>query len=350
MSQPWLTIIGGGLAGLSLCDELLSLYAARGERLPGDIMILEQRERYLNDRTFCFFAEQPPQHITYQKYSHWSFSLAEDDRHYQQKGRRYQYFRLAASDVFAHLVARIEHHQQVQLMLGISAESQTLTGGQVVDTRPCKRSDMWIKQCFAGVEIETEKNWDTSAAQLMSNMRLESGRFTFDYILPLTANRALVEVTQFTADIPDQQQLQGYLQQTLNSLGATEKPARQESAVLPMGVLRRSNERLFSQQIRTATGYGYQETKRWAKRCANDIAHQRQPTYNPQSTLLRWFDARLLHIIERRPEQLPEIFMRMAHQLSGDDFARFMSSPSFGCLLKVMAAVPKRPFLRTLYD
>ncbi|WP_404400151.1 hypothetical protein LG288_10050 [Idiomarina seosinensis] len=350
MSKPWLTIIGGGLAGLSLCDELLSIYKSRGEPLPGEIVILEQRHQYTNDRTFCFFATQPPDDVRYQSYDNWTFSLAGNCSGHKQNGSKYQYFRLAAGDVYDTLLGRIENSPQVQLVTGVSADTQGLQDSHVVDTRPCQPSDMWIKQCFAGVEVETKNTWDTSTAQLMGNMRLEDGRFTFDYILPMPDNRALVEVTQFTADPPGTDKLKGYLQKTLSGLEVNTDSLRQESAVLPMGIVRHSDNRLFSQQIRTATGYGYLETKRWAQRCAKNIVNQQKPDYHPQSTLLRWFDARLLHIIENRPEHLPTIFMSMAKQLSGDEFARFISSPSFASLLKVMRSVPKQPFLRTLYD
>jgi hypothetical protein len=109
-------------------------------------------------------------------------------------------------------------------------------------------------------------------------------------------------------------------------------------------------DRLGSQQIRSATGYGYLETKAWARNSARALMQHQPIHYFAQSARKRWFDERLLRVIEQQPEQLPQVFMQMARRLSADDFARFMSQPSVATLFKVIAAVPKRPFLRTLYD
>jgi hypothetical protein len=350
MSKPWLTIIGGGLAGLSLCDELLSLFHTTQRPLPGRIVIIERRAQCSNNQTFSFFAKQAPVGLPYRQFSHWSFS-EQGSRHALVKaGKHFSYYQLAGADVFQQLLDRIGHHPQVELQLGVDADDYQFASEQVIDTRPCDASAMQVKQRFVGVEVEFPYLLDLNTAKLMTNMRMLDGCFTFDYVIPLSPRKALVEITQFAVAPASFQVLSEHLQQTLQSLGVTSVATRGEQATLPMGVKHPSVERLASQQIRTASGYGYLETKAWAQQSATALSQQRPINYSPQAPHQRWFDGRLLRVIEQQPEQLPRIFMRLASRLSADNFARFMSQPTVTTLLKVIAAVPKRPFLRTLYD
>lgn len=347
VAKPWLTIIGGGLAGLSLCEALINQFQ---ERLPGRVVIIERRQHCGNNQTYSFFAKRPPMALPYSKFSQWSFSAQGSSQQLLKKGFRFNYYRLRGDDVFAQLVSRINQHPQVELQLGMDAERAQLASELVVDTRPCDADSMRVKQSFVGAEVELPYNIDPNTARLMANMRMLDGCFTFDYIIPLSARTALVEVTQFAVEPASAAVLSGYLEQSLQALGVTSKPLRHEQAVLPMGLTRQYAERLGSQQIRSATGYGYLETKAWARQTALAIMHQQPLNYFGQSARQRWFDGRLLRVIEQQPEQLPRVFMQMARRLSADDFARFMSQPRVLTLLKVMAVVPKRPFLRTFYD
>ncbi|RUO42042.1 hypothetical protein CWE22_07825 [Pseudidiomarina aestuarii] len=347
--STWLTIIGGGLAGLSLCVELMNVYSARGKRLPGRIVIIERREQYANEQTFSFFAKQPAVGLPYTEYVSWTFGRHNTPIQVQQQGNAYRYYRLAGADVFAELLEQITSHPAVELVLGADADAMDLHGDVVVDTRPCATSDIWIQQRFVGAEVELGEDINPSQAQLMTNMRLLDNRFTFDYILPLDKRRALVEVTQFAVSPATHDELSQILSDRLSELGVSEPPLRQESATIPMGLKVRPNDRLASQQIRSATGYGYLETKRWARQTALNIFMDRAPQFSSFSAGLRWFDERMLSVIERDPDQLPTIFMAMAEKLTGDEFASFMSEPSAVDLFKVMMAVPKRTFMRTLY-
>ncbi len=350
MSEPWLTIIGGGLAGLSLCDELISQCRQARQPLPGPIVIMERRPHCGDNQTYSFFAKSPPSGLPYSKFSQWSFSQQGDSRLVLKKGFRFNYYRLRGVDVFQHLLRRIGEHPMVTLQLDTDVETSQLASELVVDTRPCDINSMRVKQSFVGVEVELPNIIDPNIVRIMTNMRMLDGCFTFDYVIPLSPRTALVEVTQFAVEPASFATLSGYLQHSLDTLGVTNAPRRHEQAVLPMGLQCSYADRLGSQQIRSATGYGYLETKAWARNSARALMQQQPIHYVAQSARQRWFDERLLRVIEQQPEQLPQVFMQMARRLSADDFARFMSQPSVATLFKVIAAVPKRPFLRTLYD
>lgn len=355
MANHWLTIIGGGLAGLSLCDEVIQIFAVSGKPLPGKIRVLEQREQFQNDKTYGFFSRQPPTGIPHQHYSAWRFSCASTaiasnkSSEIEQVGTHFFYYRVNSLDVMNGLIQRLQANINVEIVMGVDATSMPIDSPLVVDTRPCAMQDMYIKQSFIGVEVGLSHPINPNVAHLMSNMRMINGRFTFDYILPLNERRALVEVTQFAKEPAPMAELEQLLQACLAQLGSDGSSTRTERAVIPMGLTRSFSEKLASQQVRTATGYGYLETKRWAKRNACAIFNGKPVQYDNQSALLKWFDKRLLKVVDKQPERLPEVFMQMAGNLTADTFAEFISSPTISSCLHVMTAVPKRTFIRTLY-
>ena len=75
--KPWVHIIGGGLAGLSLASEL-----GRFKKLPGDVIISEPNPSNLEKRTFSYWFqefERPMLHLTIQQ-KHGDWALAKHPR------------------------------------------------------------------------------------------------------------------------------------------------------------------------------------------------------------------------------------------------------------------------------
>ena len=83
VAKPWLTIIGGGLAGLSLCEALINQFQ---ERLPGRVVIIERGQHCGNNQTYSFFAKRPPMALPYSKFSQWSFSAQGSSQQLLKKG------------------------------------------------------------------------------------------------------------------------------------------------------------------------------------------------------------------------------------------------------------------------
>jgi lycopene beta-cyclase len=58
-----------------------------------------------------------------------------------------------------------------------------------------------------------------------------------------------------------------------------------------------------------------------------------------------------LKVLRNEPEQAPELFIRLARGISADAMARFMMDrATILDLLAVVWAVPKKPFLRNLFN
>ena len=60
-------------------------------------------------------------------------------------------------------------------------------------------------------------------------------------------------------------------------------------------------------------------------------------------------DKIFLRVLARMPEKAPDMFLRLAQTLSGDEFAQFMNGHCpWRVRLKVISAMPKAPFLQAL--
>jgi lycopene beta-cyclase len=67
----------------------------------------------------------------------------------------------------------------------------------------------------------------------------------------------------------------------------------------------------------------------------------------PHQAIDLWMDAVLLHVLRQFPQLAPDLFLRMAAALTGDEFATFLSGEAGWRLrLKVILAMPKWPFLK----
>ena len=205
-----LAILGGGCAGLAL--------AARLARLPSPprTIIVEPREGYENDRTWCFWAGEDHEFspLVSRRWPRWRLSAA-DGRELRQSAPGVSYQLLAAGDFYAYALEEIAAAPAIELALGASAGAITAEGPgvrietsagpisarQVIDTRPQPGARALLWQAFAGVEIEAALG-EPEVAGVMCDMRVEPDGFAFDYILPLDEERTLFELTFFTAGKP----------------------------------------------------------------------------------------------------------------------------------------------------
>ena len=102
--------------------------------------------------------------------------------------------------------------------------------------------------------------------------------------------------------------------------------------------------------LRASSGYGFLRIQAWAESTAEELASGRRLSEKPfGSPLERKMDAIFLAAMTRSPHAAADWFARIADQLSGDEFGRFMSqSPSLHLWLKVISALPRAPFVRAL--
>jgi len=358
-----LAIIGGGCAGLSLAERL----ARQG--YTGAVRVIEPRERYTDDRSWCFWARDVHP-LASRRWRSWRFSKADGDRlvHHSDTWR-YQYVR--AGDFYADAEAAIGAGDAIALMRGVTVGSTAadphgvrletsagpLIARHVVDTRPpAQPVRARLHQCFIGAEIEAAGAFDPDAVGLMEDMRLGPHGFEFTYTVPLSADRALVEHTVFSPRPVAPQSLTPDLDAKLSQAGlASARELRREGAILPMGMLDPPapapagvvRAGASAGAMRPATGYAFRRIEAWAERCAAQILAGGPPLAEAgRSDAADWFDSVFLRALAREGAPAPDWFFAMARGLGANGFAHFMSDEArardYGA---VISSLPPAPFL-----
>ena len=370
--HPDLLILGGGCAGLSLAREL----AAAGSGL--DVVIVEPRERYTDDRTWCFWEHDRHHldHLVSQRWHRWRCSRA-NRTVIERSAPGISYQLVRALDFYQDALAvidgssielargrRVEAIRRAGQAWQVETDQGPMRAARVVDTRPPAREHLAgaaIFQCFSGqiLRLCGGQRPDPGAVGLMVDLRNDPHGLLFHYVLPLGEDRVLAEATRF-APVPIGPQvladdLAGLRRQRGWTGAAVEKD---EHAILPMGLpllnhapspgLVRAGTGAGA--LRPASGYGFLRIQAWARACATRLASGQAPIGHPLGPLRqRLMDRLFLDVLRGRPELGPMLFERLFERTDPGALVRFLSdraSPT-DCL-RVVTSLPRMPFLRQL--
>ncbi|WP_295851128.1 lycopene cyclase family protein [Tardiphaga sp.] len=370
-----LIVLGGGCAGLSLALRLAEL----GEDCPRTL-IIEQRTHYTNDRTWCFWDDccariQPLVQHRWQK-----VRIRAGRRSVTVNCGATPYQMLSSGTFYAAALAKISQNPRIELLMDASVfappskhaglwhvetDTALYRGGTVIDTRPAaggpRRGDAMLWQSFYGCEMECDDRvFDAGCADLMNFATGHTTDIRFAYILPVSANRALVEATVFGPDPLDRSALSNDLNAALARCanGSGFRILREENGVLPMGTatLKVDPDPSYLRAgvnwggARASTGYAFQRIQRWADDCARRLAGGQPPVgHPPDSWLLRGMDHLFLSVLRTRSAAAPDLFLSMFENVDAARLIRFLGDG--GTLLdRVMIAsvLPVLPFLREI--
>ena len=369
-----LVVLGGGCAGLSLALRL-----AERPGLCQRVTVLETRQVYRHDRSWCFWRTGPHRYETLVKRSWSSVALRSAGQAVQVDCTSTPYQLLQADDFYNHAREATASSAAVRLQLGvkvlesprpvpggwcIETTSGGLTAAQVIDTRPPnppRQGDALLWQSFLGQELVCDRAvFDCSRVELMDFASDLSGAIAFTYVLPLASDRALIETTIFDPQPHGPADLARRQQMTVQRLcgGAAIHVARTESGILPMGItlpqaeIGRGHWRvgLMSGAARPATGYAFQRIQRWADACSAALRSGCDPVgHAPDPLLTRLMDRLFLDVLRSHPERGPELFMRLFGRASTPRIVRFLSDRgTFLDRAAVAAALPTGLFMRQL--
>ena len=365
-------ILGGGCAGLSLARELVE------QGYLGRVVILEQRTAYTNDRSWSFWSSnnEDDSALAAASWSRWRYSMA-DGRSSVHSVEDIQYHYVPSDRFYRNASALIDRCPKVDLRLGttinsiersgqslqVRCDDQVFNADFVIDTRPPKRQRLeksTLFQCFSGQILRLAPGTikDPATVELMTLMRSDDRGFIFDYLLPMSDQRVLVEATRFSNRIQDHEAMKGDLQRLIQRRGFEALAIEHsEYAVLPMGLP--DPDPASSQPdgvvlagtaagaLRPATGYAYLRIQRWARRCAAEMIRGNGPCPHPKdSRLQRWMDDLFLRVMRQNPDRIPDLFMRLAEQAGPASLVRFLSDrASLTDRIRVIKSLPVKLFL-----
>ena len=372
MSAKRYVIIGAGAAGLSLCDALL----ARG--ITDEIVILDQKLAFTDDRTWCFWnTPHPFRGFAAHCWPRWD--VVQGDGHTaSQTSSCGGYACLRGADFYAAVCRTIQRSANVTLKLGCAIESLRAEADRVVVTgaggaaweagyvfdsrpRPLLSSGLSFSQRFFGQFIRTSTPvFDPSRCTLMDFRASQNNGLHFLYVLPFSPTEALVENTyiqpvsagKITPDL-HRQEISAYLAET-RSL-KTFEVQREEAGAIPMTAqpFPKRQGRVFF--IGTAggcskpsSGYTFTRIQEQCRQIADAVQLGTLDTFRekPAAWRYRFFDLVFLQALQDHPEAFPGYFQRLFSRVPPDTLTAFLSETSTWLSdIQILRSLPLGPFL-----
>ena len=370
-----LAILGGGCAGLSLAMRL----AEAGSSAPSTL-VLEKNAHYKNDRTWCFWDESEPELKNWVDYAWLNFEIKNGSKTFTKNCKNHAYLMLSAQTFYERSLTKIASNKQSVTMLTnqdilevtkthdqtwqIITASGTYSADKIVDTRPNKQindDESLLWQSFVGYEVETSLDtFDANTFVLMDLDASFSQGIGFVYVLPYSANRALIEYTIFADHAFAANQFSKYIQPALLKYlkNIDYKILRSEYGKLPMGnqKIKKTNDPsyvyagLYAGAARPSSGYAFQRIQRWAKECTHAlINHQLLIAPKKDPWILARMDDLFLNVLKSNPKSSAPLFYNLFLHCKTPAVIRFLSDhASLPDYLSIIASMPKLMFLREL--
>lgn len=368
-------ILGGGMAGLTMASALAPSLSD-GERL----VVIEPRESYGHDRTFCYW-DVAPIHADKAVKHRWNrWTVRANGKTALVESKKYSYSYVPADAFYQNALESIAEHSGAEVLLNrkalqvlpaaeqgclIETDTTSLEARWVFDTRP-RRSLIEAAdtlQHFVGWHLRFDKPvFDPSTVTLMDFDVPQENGLHFMYVLPFSENEGMVESTFFSPEVLEHVVYESYIRDYLcERFGVDEETleraeiVRVERGVVPMSSATIAPPKNPSWHllgtpggfVRPATGYCFHATGRfavehtdWLKKPVSEVPALRGKGLN-------WLDSVLLAYLNRAPEQAPDIFLRLFEHVDPDALVRFLSNvgtPSD--ILDVMRAMPVWPFVK----
>jgi len=364
-------IVGGGCSGLSLAAELV--HALSDDRR---IAVFEPRRSYALDRVWCFWktANHRFSHAVGHEWGQWKVRF--NGREAMQTSSQFPYQYLPGDAFYAAALETINRFSSAELFfetavtdivenkhdVGISTNREAFSAKVVFDGRNDANQVLnlgCLLQHYTGQRIRAHKPvFDGRIVTLMDFDVSQRHGITFVYVLPFSESEALVEptvlshlplessaYTKLIRDyLSDRYDLNDYevlfQEQGIIPMTAELSPPKVPTRVIPIGTA--------AGMVKGSTGYGFLPIQKWSRAIARDIAagrHQRLP--KPRSWLSTCMDKIFLSFLAEHPSEAPEVFFHLFQRVPSNRLVRFLSDrASIVDIIRVVAAMPKRPFIR----
>ncbi len=344
-------LVGGGAAGLSLACHLMCS-PLRNRK----VLIVEQDAKDQNDRTWCFWADQPTlfDDLVFRSWNQLQvvgecFAKTLDLHLYRYKmlrGIDFYHFAhqiIAASPHMDLLQGRVEHIEDGDQAASVLVDGQRYTGTWVFDSsfnwtafQPEPNRYHCLIQQFKGWEIETpEKAFNPQVATLLDFRVSQEQGAHFFYVLPFSTRHAPVESVFYTAtpirwEICEQA-VGLYLGNVLNI--TTYHTMREEQGITPL------TDRPFPRQrgrcvmtiginggrIKPSTGYAFLRIQQDSSAIVRSLIEMGHPFQVPDSPRrYRFFDSVMLEIMTHHGTRIASIFTDLFRRNSSERIFRFL--------------------------
>lgn len=378
MKQYDFIIAGGGAAGLSLACYL-SKSSISGSR----ILIIDKDRKQTNDRTWGFWHQNPApfDEIVSYRFSNLNFF----SRYFQQKINLgdYTYSVIRGIDFYNFIKDHLKRFPNIEFLCAPVDEINDNPGGAEVITPEGTYSATWIfnsifktkeiekaaasgiylRQHFKGLVIETPKPvFDPSAVTMFDFRTPQNGLMRFFYVIPQSANRALVEYTVFSEYLLEQDEYNQAIQNYIREIPDIEdyKIIEEEFGVIPMTNYRFPatagkhivNIGSAGGSSKPSSGYTFLRIQNHVRQIVESLEDGRSPLL-PANTSGRYlfYDSVLLNILKRRGDLAEKLFSYMFKNNSIGQIFRFLDEEGgLANDLKIITSLPPVPFLKSTME
>lgn len=377
-------ILGAGCAGLSACVALLEA------GMTGSIVLIDARDDYRDDRTWCFWDVEPTpfSHLARATFDTWF--VRDDATAVRVEAPETPYLCLAATDFYSHALATIALYPNVELRLGqrvadlvdhplpdelyglvsVATAEGPVRARHVVDSRgfstgsaeaiEAKRASTWVPQQFVGIHIVADRPvFDPGECRLMDFGVDQSGGLRFMYVVPTSPFEALVEdVYMSETDLRRAGyfvEIEDYLLAEFGLASAEFRVIAEEGGYIPMtdhGFVRHPSSHvtrlgMLGGATRPSTGYTFLGIQRSCRRLVDSLIGDGVDVTEPACSLL---DSIFLRFLSDRPDLAPKVFRLLFERVQIESLVRFLTERSgAGDHLRLILALPKLPFLVTAW-
>ena len=377
MNEPCYDFIiaGGGAAGLSLAYHLVN--SPLRER---SILIVDKDAKNRNDRTWCFWANQPTlfDGIAHRSWSQLqvvgeTFQKTVDLQDYRYKMIRgidfYQYGRreLSARAAVRFLQGEVEAIGDGEGRASVTVDGRTYAGRWVFDSRfkpsqfnPDPARYHYLQQHFRGWEIETSAPaFDPQVATFMDFRTAEKQGVGFFYVLPFSERHALVEYVLHSRDaVQYSQALRAYLETVLgikdyrivaveggtNPLTDQPFPRRVGQRIMSIGIP--------GGRVKPTSGYAFWRIQQDSAAIVWSLLRAEHPfDVPPDSRFFHLCDSLMLQIMGSHGDQIEPIFAALFKNNPIERVLRFLDEAASPWeSLSLIATLPPALFLQALFQ
>lgn len=368
-------IAGGGLAGLSL-----AFYLNESVLREKKILIIDRDAKEQNDHTWCFWERSKGafEEIVFRKWRGVWFHGADDFSKFLDLGE-YEYKMIRALDFYKFVFGKINQNPNITFLQAdisevVSEANQPVvkTGNGefaaadfVFDSFTRKTYDnpkyQNLRQHFRGWLIETEKTAFNPDEPTLFDFRVEQkNECRFAYILPLSAQTALIEFTVFSDNLLPQKEYDFYLWKYIGETLRIEnyKILETEAGVIPMSdephernaapkIIRIGTSGGF---VKPSTGYSFRRTQRRLRKLVEDMQSSKSEAPNPNFESGNWknyLDSVLLNVLLSKKRAAAEVFTRLFSRNKAEKILKFLDEDSsLKEDLQIMRTVPLLPFTK----
>lgn len=368
-------IAGGGCAGLSL-----AYYLSQSKFAGASVLIIDREEKAKNDRTWCFWTEEPTAYdrIVARKWAFLSFADFKGILRNYLKQKHYQLIK--SVDFYRFTKEAIQQRTQFQWLRGNIAETGEDDESPYVEVEGKRYRAKWIfdsrydwqnwqknaghhhflLQHFMGWIVETELPvFDADSLTLM-DFRVEQQQETrFIYVLPFSKTQALVEFTVFSAQLEPKVVYEQALKDYFEKEGIRHYQILEtEYGVIPMTNMplkKATGEHII--QIGTAggavkptTGYAFLNIQRQTQAIVRQLEKGEKPCVSTSRKLrFKFYDQLLLNMLQNEGESVQQVFSALFRRNKISHILNFLDEQTnIWQELRILARLPWLPFLRAL--